>query len=349
MPMRYNGGMISSSNREKMVQIERIEIPVPLEPGSMNCYYISGSTPTLIDTGINTPDALQSLQDGLRKLGAGVSDIRRIILTHGHSDHAGLAGAVAAISKAPVLVHYRDRRRTLSGSEQINRENEVLFRGFFEKAGVPGDIVYKSTAAILGRLTNHFSPLPDVELLEGGEIFSFNFFNLSVLHTPGHTPGSICLFDETNGILISGDSLIRGVIPYVTMDLKNSEDLPRYCALEQYERSLEVMSALPVRTVLPGHGAPFSDHRELIERVKRERAKRRRRILQILGAKRGGQSEPPVISQFEVAKSLFLFGSDGGKLLMAISEVRGCLEMLEKEGLVTAITANDGKWLYHLN
>ena len=108
------------------------------------------------------------------------------------------------------------------------------------------------------------------------------------------------------------------------------------------------MSALPVRTVLPGHGAPFSDHRELIERVKRERAKRRRRILRYWAPK-GGQSEPPVISQFEVAKSLFLFGSDGGKLLMAISEVRGCLEMLEKEGLVTAITANDGKWLYHLN
>ena len=222
-----------------MAQIERIEIPVPFEPGSMNCYFIPDSTPTLIDTGINTPDALQSLEAGLRKSGARVSDIRRIILTHGHADHAGLAGAVAAISKASVFVHYGDKRRTLSGSAGASRENEVLFRGFFEEAGVPGDITHKSVAAILDRLCKHLSPLSDVELLKGGELFSFDLFNLSVLHTPGHTPGSICLFDKTNGVLFSGDCLIQGVIPYITIPLKDPGDLTRYCGLEQYERSLE--------------------------------------------------------------------------------------------------------------
>ena len=331
------------------MQIERIEIPLPFEPGSMNCYFIPDSTPTLIDTGINTPDALQSLQDGLKKLGAGVPDIRRIILTHGHSDHAGLAGAVAAISMAPVFVHFRDKRRTLSGSEEVNRENEALFRDVFEEAGVPGEIAHKSTSSILGRLRKHLSPLSDVELLKGGERFSFDLFNLEVLHTPGHTPGSICLLDKKNGVLISGDCLIQGVIPYITMPLKNSGDLPRYCGLKEYERSLEAMAELPVQAVLPGHGAPFSGHRELIERVKRERAKRRRRILQILSAGKGGQPKTAGMSQFEVTKSVFLCGSDGGKLLMGISEVRGCLEMLEKEGLVTVTTVNGGTRLYNLN
>jgi len=60
-------------------------------------------------------------------------------------------------------------------------------------------------------------------------------------------------------------------------------------------------------------------------------------------------AKPRSREEFEVTKSVFLCGSDGGKLLMGISEVRGCLEMLEKEGLVTATTVNDGKRLYHLN
>ncbi len=57
----------------------------------------------------------------------------------------------------------------------------------------------------------------------------------------------------------------------------------------------------------------------------------------------------PVRASLKSAKSLFLCSSDGGKLLMGISEVRGCLEILEKEGLVTAITVNNAKRLYHLN
>ncbi|MGA2026215.1 MAG: hypothetical protein ABSH17_03980 [Syntrophobacteraceae bacterium] len=59
---------------------------------------------------------------------------------------------------------------------------------------------------------------------------------------------------------MSRDCLIEDVIPYTSAELENQGDLPRYYGLEQYERSLELLSALPVISVLPGHGTPPCEH-----------------------------------------------------------------------------------------
>lgn len=93
-----------------------------------------------------------------------------IISTHGHNDHIGAAGAVAAASKAPILLHPNDR---------------MLW-----------DVVY-ADAAPGGDLT-------DGQRLEVAGI------ELQVIHTPGHSPGSVCLYAPHFGILFSGDTLFHG-------------------------------------------------------------------------------------------------------------------------------------------
>lgn len=331
----------------EMAKIERIEVPVPFPPGSSNCYFIPDSTPTLVDTGINTPEALRCLEDGLRKFGASICDIGRIILTHGHSDHAGSVGTVAAASNAQVFVHYRDKRWTLAGGEEASKENEEFFLRFFEETGVPGEIAEKNTMRIVSRFRKHFSPIAGLELLKGGELFSFDHFKLTVIHTPGHTAGSICLFDQTGGLLLSGDCLIAGVIPYICAEPENTEGLQPYYGLEQYERSLDALAGLPVRQVLPGHGETFSGHLQLIERVKRYRARRRQRISEILST-HGQESKVSGMTPFEVAHRLFSKSSIGGGIFMVISEVRGCLETMEKEGSVAG-AVSCGKLIYRPN
>jgi glyoxylase-like metal-dependent hydrolase (beta-lactamase superfamily II) len=326
--------------------IERIEIPVPFPPGSTNCYFIPDSIPTLIDSGINIPEALQGLQDGLKKFGVAISDIRRIVLTHGHADHAGAAGVIAAASRAPVFVHCRDKYWALIGREELRKKNEGFFHGFFEKAGVPEEIAREWTGAILSRFRKHFAPVSSMELLEGGEVFSFDRFKLKVFHTPGHTAGSICLLDETAGVIFSGDSLIKGTIPHVSAELESGEGLPRYYGLEQYEKSLELLGALPVRSVLPGHGAPFRDHRDLVARVKRNRVRRRKRILDLLRAKESKTLGASGMTEFEVAHRLFLSATIRRAMFSIISEVRSCLETMEKEGLVASVVSH-GIHLYH--
>jgi glyoxylase-like metal-dependent hydrolase (beta-lactamase superfamily II) len=328
-------------------RIERIEIPVPFPPGNTNCYYIPDSIPTLIDSGINTPEALRSLQDGLKKCGAEISDVRRIILTHGHVDHAGAAGVIAAAG-VPVFVHCRDKYWALLGREELSRENKAFFHGFFEKAGVPEEIAREHTGAILDRFRNHFAPVSRMELLKGDEVFSFDRFELKVFHTPGHTAGSLCLFDETEGVLFCGDSLIKGIIPHICVELEGTEALPHYYGLEQYEKSLELLGTLPVRSVLPGHGAPFSGHRELVDRLKRNRMRRRQIILDILQSRKRKSPGASGITEFEAAHRLFLSSTVRGAMFMIISEVRSCLKTMEKEGLVTS-AVKEGKRLYHLS
>lgn len=331
-----------------MAKIERIELPVPFPPGVTNCYFIPDSIPTLIDTGIDTPETFQSLQGGLKKFGARIADIGRIILTHGHSDHAGSAGGVSAACKATVFVHERDKWWALAGCEDVRSGYEEELLDFFRKTGVPAHALEERTAQMLNRFKQYFTAASKVEWLKGGELFSFDRFDLKVLHTPGHTAGSICLLDQTDGVLLSGDTLIEGVVPCICADLKSPDDLPPYYGLSRYEKSLDLLDALPLRSVLPGHGKPFSNHRKEIERSRRHREYRKKRILEIFGSSRRLGSATLGMSHYEVAKQLFSRSFSGGAFFMLLSEARGCMEAMEKDGLLSVRIENK-KRLYYLN
>ncbi len=148
--------------------------------------------------------------------------LRLIISTHGHWDHIGDNAAVADHTGAAIAVHPLDRHRLV--------DPQPLW--------APFEIV---------------PSVPAVELAEGGEI-RFGAIRLSVLHTPGHTEGSVCLLAADDGLLLSGDTLFAGGWGRV--------DLPGGSA-EQMAESIARLAALddPLR-VLPGHGAATTIGRE---------------------------------------------------------------------------------------
>ena len=73
------------------MKIVPISVPTPFYVGPVNCYLIAEDPVTLIDTGPKTKEAVEALREGLRRARFRVSDIRRIVLTHAHEDHCGLA------------------------------------------------------------------------------------------------------------------------------------------------------------------------------------------------------------------------------------------------------------------
>lgn len=148
--------------------------------------------------------------------------LKLIVNTHGHWDHMGDNAALAAHTGADIAIHPDDAHR-LTSPEPLYAPFEI----------VPS--------------------VPAVELAEGG-IVRFGAIRLRVLHTPGHTEGSVCLLDDEGGLLFSGDTLFPGGWGRV--------DFPGGSAAAMVE-SIGRLAGLPDGLeVLPGHGAATTIGRE---------------------------------------------------------------------------------------
>ena len=183
-----------------------------------NCYLIAneeGGTAVAVDAPPD-PDAIARLAK------AHDLTVVALLITHGHVDHAGGAGAVNRATGASVYVHRDDDFLTLDPTAQM--------RSLFGMVP-PGD----------------FAPPEEITGLHHGERLHLAGIEFEVRHTPGHTPGHCCFFIEEQGVLMSGDQLFRGSV--------GRTDLPGGSWNELISSMNAQVLTLPddVR-VLPGHG-----------------------------------------------------------------------------------------------
>ncbi len=217
-----------------------------------------GRDVTLIDCGLARD--LPALVAGLLGLGIMPSDVRALLLTHGHCDHAGNA-AFFASQGATIIAHHNEARFIAPPRRSYAyRGVTALRRPFTSLAFTIGEVLYPVERCHVGRV------------VEDGELLDVPGGPLRVVHTPGHTPGHIAFHLENSsggsperdleqeqrygGILFSGDAVLN-IIP---VKRETGLSLPMRLLSDdwtQAHHSARQLADLAPRLLLAGHGVPL--------------------------------------------------------------------------------------------
>lgn len=316
--------------------LHALTLPTPFPVGPVNVYLATGDSPTLIDTGPNDPATLTALRDGLAQRGVRLKDIRRVIVTHAHIDHFGIAPQIVAESGAIVFSHARNRGWLTDFENEWLRRGE-FYRAVFVASGAPREYIDGAGRGLRG-LSQYGASIPSENFVEigDGDGVTLNKAEWSVLFTPGHAGGLVCLYDPGSQTLLSNDHLIRDITsnPILEPPARGERERPR--ALVDYIASMQRTAELDVRVALPGHGEPITDVRALVAaRVAFHRA--RCEVIQ-------AHVQEGKATAYEIMQVLFpkLKGMD---VFLGLSEVIGHLDVLEKENRVRC-DERAGVWRY---
>jgi glyoxylase-like metal-dependent hydrolase (beta-lactamase superfamily II) len=196
----------------------------------------------------------------------------------------------------------------------------------YRQAGIPSEAI-EQVATWNKEARSRFITKLDVNSvisLQGDETFKFASGELEVIHTPGHTPGHICLFEPERKVLFSGDHLLANISPNPILELTPDGE-GRNKSLLQYLESLVKITQKSPASIYPGHGRPFSDYPEVLDRFFHYFRQREEAVYQLM-EQRGKTA-------YAVAGQLYP-GAQGIDVFLGVSKAMGHLDILVKEGRV---------------
>jgi len=241
---------------------------------------------TLVDTGDPHPDTRDGLAVGLADHGVAFADIDRVLLTHWHGDHTGLAAEIQATGGATVACHPADAPLIADedGAREANRDRiDRLLAAW----GTPAE---KRAEALSVVETGTDVPAPSVTTFDDGDRFDCGSVTLEAVHLPGHTEGLTGFaFDGRDGEeLFSGDALL----PYYTPNVGGA-DTRVESPLADYLGTLAGIHDRGFTRAWPGHRGPIVDPPGRAADIVAHHRDRARRVLDVL---RDGPADPWTVS-----------------------------------------------------
>ena len=314
----------------------RLELPTDLGVGPVNAYLFTQPEVVLVDAGIKTDACWEALVDGLAAYGLAPSDVARVVITHTHVDHYGLAGRLVAESDATVWVSEFGAPWLLAADDKW-QERLVYYRDdFLLHLGLPANMVAKLLGDMT-RLTTLVDPVPAERIvpfhLDG--VLQMGGTPWQVVHTPGHASMQTVFHQPQTGQLLSADMLLA-VTPTPVVEQPPPGVGRRVPALPLFVRSLDVVEALEATMVYPGHGRPFGDPRRVINRQRERIAQRRGECLDFV---RAGLGRIPALLDAMYAHQ------PPATRLAGLWMLIGYLDLLIEDGLVIQ-EKHDDVWHY---
>jgi len=303
--------------------IYHIDIPIEHPLKNLNIYLFMGEEPALIDAGPYHPLLVEVMEEVLRRLK--VNKLSRILITHSHIDHFGLADRLRRLTGAEVLSHHAERPR-MERVEEHMREEYDCYTSLAPAMDFPEEFVHMM-AALPQIWVTLSEPCPLDGRLRGGEYLKAGDRELEAIHTPGHTAGHLCFYEREEGLLFSGDHLMRTITPNPELYCPPRDG--QITGLPQFLDSLRLLKSLPATCAYPGHGRFIKDVQGRVD-------------MNILHHERRLEKTEQAVSEgcqtvWEVSEYLFpqIRGvSPGVDHLLAIKEALGHLVMLEEKGVV---------------
>lgn len=311
-----------------------LRMPLPFVLNHINLWLLAdGDGWTLVDTGLNT-DEIKTLW---RQLFATVLDgrpITRLIVTHFHPDHAGLAGWLTEEWGVELWMSQTEWLHARMLSMDTGPAMTALITEFYRRAGCSGDLLAQLEARG-NTYASRVVPIPRAyRRIHDGMSFDIGGHHWRVLVGRGHAPEHVCLHCAELDTIIAGDQILPKITPVVGVYFSEPEAEP----LSDFLATVANLQNLPASTrVLPSHGIPFVG---VSERLSQLAAHHEERLEHLLAGCSGEHTAA------ELAKVLFPQELDLHQTQFALGETLAHLHHLMHRGTVRRQSRADGVHLY---
>lgn len=225
-----------------------------------NVYLVTdGGEGALVDSGFGDEESIRARLEYLRERPQ--IKVRYIVLSHHHFDHSSGAHQLREATGAQIVIHPKEERQLLDWQGEIPQDMEVpeerkeMFERFKRFRRMAADAA------------------PDL-LLEDGESLSVGGLTLEIVHTPGHTQGSICVYVPQERALFMGDTALGlGTVAISP---------PPHGDMAIYLQSLERLKGYDSAVMLAGHGPPVHDVARKLQEIIDHRHEREEQILKLM-------------------------------------------------------------------